>query len=172
MLFHTTAFILGFLPACLTGFFVLGRFCSAAWALRWLIACSLFFYGWWNPAYLPLLAGSVCAQSCHCGADTADQRDPRLADRRRRSEPGAPGLVQIRRLPAAYRRPERAGAAHHPAAGDQLLHLPADHVSGGYRARGGRGRPALSQHRNRACKRPTRHAASARRIHAWPPIAR
>ncbi len=60
MLFHTTVFILGFLPACVTGFFVLGRFCSATWALRWLIVCSLFFYGWWNPAYLPLLAGSVC----------------------------------------------------------------------------------------------------------------
>jgi alginate O-acetyltransferase complex protein AlgI len=59
MLFHTTAFILGFLPVCLAGFFTLGRFCGAAWGLRWLIACSLFFYGWWNPEHLPLLIGSV-----------------------------------------------------------------------------------------------------------------
>jgi D-alanyl-lipoteichoic acid acyltransferase DltB (MBOAT superfamily) len=29
------------------------------WALQWLVACSLFFYAWWNPAYLPLLLGSV-----------------------------------------------------------------------------------------------------------------
>jgi D-alanyl-lipoteichoic acid acyltransferase DltB (MBOAT superfamily) len=59
MLFHTIAFILGFLPVCLAGFFVLGRFCGGGWALRWLIGCSLFFYAWWNPAYLPLLVGSV-----------------------------------------------------------------------------------------------------------------
>lgn len=59
MMFHTTIFILGFLPVCLTGFFALGCFSGAVWALRWLIACSLFFYGWWNPAYLPLLLGSV-----------------------------------------------------------------------------------------------------------------
>jgi alginate O-acetyltransferase complex protein AlgI len=59
MMFHTIAFALGFLPVCLTGFFALGRFCGAAWALRWLVACSLFFYGWWNPEHLVLLAGSV-----------------------------------------------------------------------------------------------------------------
>lgn len=59
MLFHTTAFILGFLPVCLAGFFTLGRFCGATWALRWLIASSLFFYAWWNPRHLPLLIGSV-----------------------------------------------------------------------------------------------------------------
>ena len=59
MMFHTTAFILEFLPVCLTGFFALGRFFGAAWALRWLVACSLFFYAWWNPEHLPLLVGSV-----------------------------------------------------------------------------------------------------------------
>src|ERR1700712_3635737 len=59
MMFHTTAFVLGFLPVCMAGFFTLGRFCSAAWALRWLVACSLFFYAWWNPEHLPLLVGSV-----------------------------------------------------------------------------------------------------------------
>ncbi|WP_254073251.1 MBOAT family protein [Acidisphaera sp. S103] len=59
MLFHTTAFIFGFLPVCLVGFFTLGRFFKAKWALCWLVACSLFFYAWWNPEHLPLLAGSV-----------------------------------------------------------------------------------------------------------------
>jgi alginate O-acetyltransferase complex protein AlgI len=59
MMFHTIAFILGFLPVCLTGFFTLGRFCGAHWALRWLVASSLFFYAWWNPVHLPLLLGSV-----------------------------------------------------------------------------------------------------------------
>jgi alginate O-acetyltransferase complex protein AlgI len=59
MMFHTTPFILLFLPICLTGFFTFGRFFGNTWALRWLVACSLFFYGWWNPAQLPLLIGSV-----------------------------------------------------------------------------------------------------------------
>jgi len=59
MMFHTIAFIMGFLPICVTGFFALGRFCSARWALRWLVACSLFFYAWWHPAHLPLLVASV-----------------------------------------------------------------------------------------------------------------
>ena len=59
MMFHTTAFILGFLPICLVGFFMLGRFYGARWAVCWLVAFSLFFYGWWNPEHLPLLVGSV-----------------------------------------------------------------------------------------------------------------
>lgn len=59
MMFHTTAFILGFLPVCLTGFFLLGRFFMVKWTLCWLVACSLFFYAWWNPEHLPLLLGSV-----------------------------------------------------------------------------------------------------------------
>jgi hypothetical protein len=59
MMFHTVPFILGFLPACLTGFFVTGRCFGADWALRWLVAASLLFYGWWNPVHVPLLAGSL-----------------------------------------------------------------------------------------------------------------
>jgi alginate O-acetyltransferase complex protein AlgI len=59
MLFHTTVFILGFLPVCLVGFFALGRFQRTVWALRWLVTCSLIFYAWWNPAHLVLLVGSV-----------------------------------------------------------------------------------------------------------------
>ena len=59
MLFHSTEFVLGFLPLCLTGFFLLGRFGSDRMAMGWVIAVSLVFYGWWNPAYLPLLGASV-----------------------------------------------------------------------------------------------------------------
>jgi alginate O-acetyltransferase complex protein AlgI len=59
MMFHTTTFILGFLPCCLAGFFLLGHFYTALWALRWLVACNLLFYVWWNPEHLPLLVGSV-----------------------------------------------------------------------------------------------------------------
>ncbi|HYZ22243.1 MAG TPA: MBOAT family O-acyltransferase, partial [Rhodopila sp.] len=59
MLFHTQAFILGFLPVCLAGFFLAGRLLGADWALRWLLLASMIFYAWWNPAHLPLLVGSV-----------------------------------------------------------------------------------------------------------------
>ncbi len=56
MLFHAQPFILGFLPLFLTGFALAGR-----WRLHWLIAASIGFYGWWNPAHVPLLAGSIVA---------------------------------------------------------------------------------------------------------------
>ena len=59
----------------------------------------------------------------------------RVADGGRDGEPGAAGVVQIRRLPVAHRRAECAGIEHHAAAGDQLFHLSADHVSGRYVAR-------------------------------------
>ena len=59
MLFQSHAFILGFLPICLAGFFLLGRVAGARWALRWLVAASLFFYGWWDARFLALLIGSV-----------------------------------------------------------------------------------------------------------------
>ena len=45
MLFHSQPFILGFLPACLAGCFMLRRFAGQNWALAWLLAASLFFYG-------------------------------------------------------------------------------------------------------------------------------
>lgn len=61
MMFHSTVFILAFLPVSLAGFFTLGHFLGTDWALRWLVAASLFFYGWWNPGHLPLLAGSILA---------------------------------------------------------------------------------------------------------------
>jgi alginate O-acetyltransferase complex protein AlgI len=59
MMFHTVAFILGFLPVCVAGFFLLGRFFGTAIALGWLVACNLIFYAWWIPIHVPLLVASV-----------------------------------------------------------------------------------------------------------------
>jgi len=61
MLFHAQTFILGFLPLTLGGFFLLGRIGGAQWALRWLLLVSLVFYGWSDPALVPLLAVSILA---------------------------------------------------------------------------------------------------------------
>ena len=61
MLFNSPEFVLGFLPLALAGFFLAGRVGGTHWALRWLVAASLFFYSWWNPKFVLLLAGSILA---------------------------------------------------------------------------------------------------------------
>ena len=64
MLFNSYAFLFAFLPMSLAGFYWIGRHWGLRQALGWLVGCSLFFYGWWNPAYLALLAGSIAANFC------------------------------------------------------------------------------------------------------------
>ena len=59
MLFNSPEFVLGFLPIALAGFFLSGRFGGQRWALCWLVAASLFFYGWWNARFVLLLIGSI-----------------------------------------------------------------------------------------------------------------
>lgn len=60
MLFNAPEFLLLFLPATLAGYFLLRLFHSPSFVMMiWLFSASLFFYGWWNPAYLPLLLGSI-----------------------------------------------------------------------------------------------------------------
>ena len=57
MIFSSPEFLFAFLPLTLLGFILLsGRM---RLALGWLVLCSLFFYGWWEPVYLLLLGGSV-----------------------------------------------------------------------------------------------------------------
>lgn len=59
MLFNSYEYIFVFLPAALLVYFLLN---SQRWytaAKIWLITASLFFYGWWNIAYLPLIAASI-----------------------------------------------------------------------------------------------------------------
>ncbi|MDY6914685.1 MAG: MBOAT family protein [Planctomycetota bacterium] len=59
MLFNSYIFIFVFLPIALAGFFLIGRRGGRRIALAWLVACSFFFYGWWNFTYLSLLLFSV-----------------------------------------------------------------------------------------------------------------
>ena len=58
MLFNSDIFLFVFLPVVLLGYYLLGRVARRA-AAGWLIGASFFFYGWWNPAYVPLLLASV-----------------------------------------------------------------------------------------------------------------
>lgn len=57
MIFSSLEYLLIFLPATLLGFILL----TQRWRMEfgWLVLCSLFFYSWWNPAYLLLLIGSM-----------------------------------------------------------------------------------------------------------------
>lgn len=58
MLFNSYPFIFVFLPLVFVGFFLLARRSHRIAAL-WLAAASLFFYGWWNPAFVSLLLASI-----------------------------------------------------------------------------------------------------------------
>ena len=64
MLFNSFAFLFGYLPIVLAGYFLLDRLTtSASWRLApavWLALASLFFYAWWDVRYLPLLLASIC----------------------------------------------------------------------------------------------------------------
>lgn len=59
MLFNSYEFILIFLPITLIVFFLIGDRGHHRIAISWLVGASLFFYGWWNPAYLALILISI-----------------------------------------------------------------------------------------------------------------
>jgi D-alanyl-lipoteichoic acid acyltransferase DltB (MBOAT superfamily) len=57
MLFSTFAFIFGFLPAALAGYWLLLRYDAAR--LWFLLVASLIFYSYWDWRFTPLLVGSI-----------------------------------------------------------------------------------------------------------------
>jgi D-alanyl-lipoteichoic acid acyltransferase DltB (MBOAT superfamily) len=61
MLFSTPIFVAIFLPITLAGFWVILTYGSRRLALWWLFLASLFFYGWWNVRFVPLLLLSIGA---------------------------------------------------------------------------------------------------------------
>ena len=58
MLFNSHEFIFAFLPVTLLGFFLLGGR-SREGALLWLTLASLFFYAWWRPVNVLIIAPSI-----------------------------------------------------------------------------------------------------------------
>lgn len=58
MLFYSFEFIYLFTPIAIIGYFFAGKR-SKRLAVIWLVICSIFFYGWWNPPYILFLAGSI-----------------------------------------------------------------------------------------------------------------
>lgn len=59
MLFNSYEFIFIFLPVCIIIFFSVSRL-NKSLAVIWLVISSLFFYGWRNVYYVPVLIASVC----------------------------------------------------------------------------------------------------------------
>jgi len=61
VLFNSYVFLFAFLPVVAVGFFAFGALRWRRVALAWLVLASLYFYAFWNVAYVPLLAGSIGA---------------------------------------------------------------------------------------------------------------
>jgi alginate O-acetyltransferase complex protein AlgI len=59
MLFNSYPFLFVFLPICLIGYFLLSKWGFVRIAVGWLLLMSLIFYGYWNVAYVPLIAISI-----------------------------------------------------------------------------------------------------------------
>jgi len=59
MLFNSYSFILIFFPLTFLVYSILNRSKLTIASRVWLACASLFFYGWWNPAFLPLILISI-----------------------------------------------------------------------------------------------------------------
>ncbi|MBE0597762.1 MAG: MBOAT family protein, partial [Desulfuromonadales bacterium] len=59
MLFNSYEFLLAYLPVTLAVYLLFNRLRLTTAASAWLLAASLFFYAWWDVAFLPLILGSI-----------------------------------------------------------------------------------------------------------------
>lgn len=59
MLFNSYIFVLLFLPLCIAGYFILNKFRSNRPAQIYLLVMSLWFYGYFNIKYLPIIIISI-----------------------------------------------------------------------------------------------------------------
>ncbi len=59
MLFNSNVFLFAFLPFAILGFYTLAQRRGPQAAKIWLCLASFVFYGWWNPAFVLLLVGSI-----------------------------------------------------------------------------------------------------------------
>ena len=68
MLFNSYIFIFVFLPITLIGYFALNHFHQNKIAKVWLVICSLFFYAYYNVAYLWVILASMVVNYVLCYA--------------------------------------------------------------------------------------------------------
>jgi D-alanyl-lipoteichoic acid acyltransferase DltB (MBOAT superfamily) len=78
MLFNSPVFLFAYLPVTLLGFFLAARL-SMSLALNWLTLASIVFYGWWNPAWVPLMLASIAINYLAARTIAIRLTDPALA---------------------------------------------------------------------------------------------
>ena len=59
MLFNSVEFLIIFLPLVISFFYLIIYLKAYSILSYYLILCSLFFYGWWNPKYIILIVTSI-----------------------------------------------------------------------------------------------------------------
>src|SRR5262245_16013600 len=59
MLFNSYVFLFAFLPISVVGYFLLANRLGSRAAKIFLCVASFVFYGWWNPAFVLILLGSI-----------------------------------------------------------------------------------------------------------------
>ncbi len=59
MIFSSYSFIFAFLPIVVVLYFLIASYYGARPSLIFLVFSSLFFYGWWNPLFLPIILISM-----------------------------------------------------------------------------------------------------------------
>lgn len=64
MLFSSPVFIFIFLPITLLVYLIFLKNNQSLYGKLWLVVCSLFFYGYWNPKYLALIILSIIVNYC------------------------------------------------------------------------------------------------------------
>ena len=78
MLFNSPTFLFAFLPATVALYIVLHWLAGPRTVLGLLLAASVLFYGWWNPAYLPLLGILAVVNFALAQAMLVGRRDGRF----------------------------------------------------------------------------------------------
>ena len=76
MLFNSPIFLFGFLPVTVALYLVVRQLFGPRAVLGLLLCASIFFYGWWNPAYVPLLLGLWMLQERRRGGEAARFSNP------------------------------------------------------------------------------------------------
>lgn len=76
MLFNSYIFIFVFLPICILGYFLINKTGKNKLGHAFLLGMSLWFYGYFNPAYLLIIIASVCINyTFYCWMRKLQQRE-------------------------------------------------------------------------------------------------
>lgn len=78
MIFNSYVFIFIFLPCSLCFFHLLRDHLGVGVAMKFLSACSIIYYGWWNPPYVLLLLASIVLNFAFGKAISASPKPKRL----------------------------------------------------------------------------------------------